>query len=86
MRYTRLNYKMIESGQLIPLGIGVDFQEEKTKQALGKGFIKMTEMEGPYLIQCSCGKDRTGLIVALIEALCGATNEQVDKFIDMLTN
>ena len=69
--------EMIESGQLIPLGIGVDFQDENTKQALGQGFIKMTEMEGPYLVQCSYGKDRTGLIIALIEALCGATYEEI---------
>lgn len=69
--------EMIENGQFIALGIGVDFEDKETEKRLGDGLVKMTEMEGPYLVQCSYGKDRTGVVIALLEFLCGATYEEV---------
>jgi len=37
----------------------------------------MSEKEGPYMIQCSLGRDRTGVISAVIEAVCGATYQEI---------
>ena len=33
--------------------------------------------EGPYLIHCRYGRDRTGNVCAVLEALCGATLEEI---------
>ncbi|MCQ2071280.1 MAG: tyrosine-protein phosphatase [archaeon] len=32
----------------------------------------MTENDGPYLVHCNVGRDRTGFTVTLLQALCGA--------------
>ena len=37
----------------------------------------MSENEGPYLIHCTEGKDRTGFVLMLIEALAGANYEEI---------
>ena len=33
--------------------------------------------EGPYLVHCTEGKDRTGFVCAVLEALCGASIEEI---------
>jgi len=33
--------------------------------------------KGPYLIHCTEGKDRTGFVCALLEALCGASYDEM---------
>ena len=38
----------------------------------------MEEAEGPYLIQCLEGKERTGFVCALLECLCGADYDEVE--------
>ena len=41
----------------------------------------MTEKEGPYLVHCTEGKDRTGFVCMLIEALAGASyREMADDY------
>jgi len=37
----------------------------------------MVEHDGPYLVHCTEGKDRTGFISALLEALMGATKDEI---------
>ena len=37
----------------------------------------MAENEGPYLVHCVEGKDRTGFICAVLEALCGASVDEI---------
>ena len=37
----------------------------------------MAEKEGPYLIHCTEGKDRTGFMCMLIEALAGASYREI---------
>ena len=53
------------------------FDEPDKMAALGEGLREMMRQESPYLIQCTLGKDRTGIIIALLEALCGASPEEV---------
>ena len=68
---------MISNGQVIPCAIGVDYLEPKAMDTLGRGLAEMTEKDGPYLIQCSFGRDRTGVICAVIESLCGAEYQEI---------
>ncbi len=48
-------------------------------------FDQLAEGAGPSLVHCLAGKDRTGLAVALLHALCGVTEDDImDDF--LLTN
>ena len=68
---------MISNNQVIACAIGVDYLDPKTMQTLGQGLAEMSEKEGPYMIQCSLGRDRTGVISAVIESVCGATYQEI---------
>ncbi|MDR1772598.1 MAG: tyrosine-protein phosphatase [Hungatella sp.] len=59
-------------GNVYALGMGLDLQSEDFKQKLAVVLREMSEKKGPYLIHCVEGKDRTGFVVALLEALMGA--------------
>jgi protein tyrosine/serine phosphatase len=52
---------------------GVAFNEKKLKTALQF----MIAHEGPYLIHCFVGVDRTGFVAALLEALMGASLKEI---------
>lgn len=49
------------------------------KDGFVKGLRFMIENEGPYLVHCTLGKDRTGLVIAVLEALMGADIEDIKK-------
>ena len=55
--------------------IGVEFNEKKLKAALQ--FI--ITHEGPYLIHCFAGVDRTGIVSILLEALMEATLHDITE-------
>jgi len=54
---------------------GVALNEKKLKNALQF----MITHEGPYLIHCFAGIDRTGFVIALLEALMGANLKEICK-------
>ena len=68
---------MIADDQVIACSIGVDYADPVAMQTLGQGLARMSEMEGPYLVQCNLGRDRTGVVCALLEALCGASYQEI---------
>ena len=50
-------------------------------------FDAMIENDGPYLIYCNLGKDRTGMVSILIQGLCGASNEEIrDSYMKAFEN
>lgn len=69
--------EMIENGQVIAAHLGVEYTDPGAMQTIGESLVEMTGREGPWLIHCSLGRDRTGVICALLEALCDATYEEV---------
>ncbi len=62
---------------VIFLGIPPEFFSTSFKEGLVKGFRYMIEHEGPYLVHCTYGMDRTGFSIAVLEALMGATAEEI---------
>ena len=68
---------MIAQGRVVACPIGVDFQDPKAMQEIGAGLADLTKSEGPWLVNCSLGRDRTGVVCALLEALCGATYDGI---------
>ena len=75
---------LFTSGKVAPLGLSANFKSESFGEKLAQGLEAVAQSEGPVLIHCVEGKDRTGYVLMLLEALCGATyGEIVDDY--MLT-
>lgn len=72
--YASLN----EEGRVICLNMGIDYRSEDfaTKLAEGIRFV-LADPQAPVLIHCNEGKDRAGLVSALLEALAGATMDEI---------
>lgn len=68
---------LVSFGQVIALNMGVDFASPDFTAKLKDGLMFMIRHEGPYLIHCNEGKDRAGMVIALLEALMGATIEEI---------
>ncbi len=63
---------------IIALNMGMDFSSEDFTQRLAEGFRYLASHDGPYLIHCTEGKDRTGFAAAVLECLMGASADEVD--------
>jgi len=71
-------YKSLyDEGQVITLNMGVDITSEDFGKKLAEGLRFLNEHEGPYLIHCTEGKDRAGFAAALLEALMGASLDEI---------
>lgn len=82
--YALTNYAQCD---LIALSMGMDFQGEAFRESIAKGCRFMLSHDGPYLIHCIEGKDRTGYFCALLECLMGANvDEVVADYMQTYTN
>lgn len=72
------NYAVLyENGSVICLNMGVDFFAPDFTAKLHDALIFMIENPGPYLIHCNEGKDRAGMVTATLEAISGATMDEI---------
>jgi len=69
--------KLNSEGKIAKLGLTSNYHSEVYAEKLGNGFKKMLNSDGPYLVHCTEGKDRTGFVCFLIEALCQASYEEM---------
>lgn len=69
---------LYENGDIVLLNMGVDYRTDDFKAKLKEGieFI-LSDPTGPVLIHCNEGKDRAGMVSALIEALAGASMDEI---------
>ena len=73
-------FKMLyETGKVAPIALNMNYGSDEFKEKVAKGLSEMAKREGPYLIHCTEGKDRTGFVCMLIEALCGAGYKDIEK-------
>lgn len=63
----------------IALNMEISFYTDDSKRKLAEGLRFLASHEGPYAIHCLEGKDRTGLLAALLECFMGATADEVRK-------
>ena len=77
--------KLYEDGKVLFSKINANYKGEEFKKKLGEGLKRLSDYDGEkILIHCYEGKDRTGFVCALLEALAGADyQEMVDDY--MLT-
>ena len=68
---------LYEAGNVIPLAMAMNFTADDFRLKIADGFTRMAEKEGPYLVHCTEGKDRTGFICMLLEALMGASYQEI---------
>lgn len=51
--------------------------EERHQDLFGRALRALPELEGGVLVHCAAGKDRTGLLVALIHAILGVHRDDI---------
>ena len=70
-----------DQGKLLTLGMAAAYKKDDFSNKLKNMCLSMIENDGPYYIHCLEGKDRTGYVCMVLEALCGATyTELVDDY------
>jgi len=68
---------LYEAGKVAPLALNTNFLSPAFQSKLADGLNTMAQSPGPYLIHCTEGKDRTGFVCMLLEALAGAGYEEI---------
>ena len=68
---------LYESGRVIALGLPVNFMSPDFAAGIVRGLTFLSEQEPPYLIHCNEGKDRAGFAIMVLEALMGASAEEI---------
>jgi hypothetical protein len=72
---------------VIYLALPASLTSDTFKEGFAEGLRFMIANEGPYLMHCSEGKDRVGLTSAVLEALMGASLEEIrDDYTKTYTN
>lgn len=54
-----------------------DFESDEFGDKIKESILFIIRNEGPYLIHCKEGKDRTGILCAVLECFAGASSENV---------
>lgn len=68
---------LYEKNKVVLLGLNMNYHSEEFAKSIGRGLIEMSQRNGPYLIHCTEGKDRTGFVCMVIEALAGASYQEI---------
>ena len=72
---------LIDKDQTIFLGMAAAYKAEDFSNKMKQMFVSILNNDGPYYVHCLEGKDRTGYVCMVIEALCGASyDELVDDY------
>ena len=57
--------------------INLDVQSKENRKDMAEFMRCFANNKGPYLVQCLQGKDRTGILCAILESLMGASYEEI---------
>jgi protein tyrosine/serine phosphatase len=69
--------RLFLNGKIIALGMDFSVTSGSYNQKLKKALQFIIKTEGPWLIHCHAGIDRTGFVSMVIEALMGATIDEI---------
>ena len=67
-----------DRGKVLPAALNMNYTSQEFRQKLAEALAEMAEQPGPYLVHCTEGKDRTGYVCMLLEALCGASYDELE--------
>ncbi len=68
---------LYEQGADVVLGMASDYDASAYKEGVAKGMRHLIANGGPAYIHCMEGKDRTGFVCMLVEALAGASYDEM---------
>ena len=68
---------LYEDGHVITLGLPINFGSAEFAQGIVRGLTFLSGQNPPYLVHCTEGKDRAGFTSMVLEALMGATKEEI---------
>ena len=78
---------LYNANKVTALGMKMQFKKQDFKEKLVKGLTAIDDNSGPYLVHCVEGKDRTGYVMMLIEALLGASYQEIiDDYMETYKN
>ena len=66
-----------DDNEVIYLGMAAAYKAEDFTNKMKTLFEAMLNNDGPYYIHCLEGKDRTGYVCMVLEALCGASYDEL---------
>ena len=69
---------LYEAGKVLPVAMNMNYSSREFREKIAAGFTAMAHSEGPYLIHCTEGKDRTGYVCMLVAALAGASWDEIE--------
>jgi len=69
--------KLLINNRVIALGMDFSQTSEYFQKKLKKGLQFIINTEGPWLIHCHAGIDRTGFVCIVLESLMGATLDEI---------
>jgi len=70
-------HKLVKENNVIALHVNFSIPSPDFNKKLKDALQFMISREGPYLIHCFAGVDRTGFMVAILKALMGATVKEI---------
>ena len=69
-------YKTLyKRGRVFTAGLSLTHKSPSYRHQVAAAFRFMTKNKGPYLVHCEVGRDRTGLVILLLESLMGVPYE-----------
>ena len=78
---------LYQKENVVPIALSMNYLSDEFAQKIASGLITLSQKEGPYLVHCTEGKDRTGFVCMLIEALAGASYQQIaDDYMETYDN
>ena len=69
--------QLYHGGSVIALAMPVNYSSDEFAEGVVKGLTFLSGKEAPYLVHCTEGKDRAGFAAMLLEALMGASKEEI---------
>jgi protein tyrosine/serine phosphatase len=69
--------KLLKNNKVMALGLDFGHSSVNFRKKLKKGLQFIINTEGPWLIHCFAGVDRTGFVSMVLEAFMGATLDEI---------
>jgi protein-tyrosine phosphatase len=71
--------RLLKSSRVLALGMDFNHTSEPFRKKLKKALQFIINTEGPWLIHCHAGVDRTGYVSIILEAFMGATLDEISN-------
>jgi hypothetical protein len=68
---------LFKNGRVLALGMDFHFDSGNFRKKLKKALQFITTSEGPWLVHCHAGVDRTGFVSLVLEAFMGAATDEI---------